>query len=252
MNLRHGGIFHEYDDHQMDAKDDRMAADVPEGLGDLMGELDMKKYVEGSIAFAEYQTLIDNLVAEGKTTGPNQSEKMAEYTRLNRQRMHRLAKTIEVDAGAREAIRSVKRPMIWLVITEAWCGDAAQNIPVIEKVAAESERIETRYVLRDEHPELMDRYLTNGARAVPKLIALDAKTFEILGSWGSRPAAAQALYMGRSEQGVEKSLIREELQRWYNADKGRSLQGELAGLASQWSRLPSARSAGVLLNLLLF
>jgi len=217
-----------------------------------MSGLDMKKYVGASITYPEYEALIDRLVAEKKTTGPNQSEKMAEYTRLNRQRMHRLGKTIEVEAEVKEVISNVRRPMIWLVMTEAWCGDAAQNIPVIEKVAAESERIETRYIFRDEHPELMDRYLTNGARAIPKLLALDARTYEILGSWGSRPAAAQDLFTSRREAGVEKPLIREELQRWYNADKGTSLQRELAGLVKQWKCLPSARSAGILLNLALF
>ena len=217
-----------------------------------MRDLKIKEYVDLSFTFPEYEELIERLVEEGKTTGPNQSESMAEYTRLNRQRMHRLAKTVNIEADVRKVVSEVRRPMIWLIITEAWCGDAAQNIPVIEKLAAESDRIETRYILRDDNLELMDRFLTGGARAIPKLIAIDARTFEILGTWGSRPAPAQELYLTRIAEGVEKPAIREEPQHWYNADKGRSLQHEFAALLNEWKRLPSARSATALLNLALF
>ena len=67
-------------------------------------------------------------------------------------------------------MRNVKENWIWLILTEAWCGDAAQNIPTIEKIARENDRIKTLYLLRDENLELMDKYLTGGARAIPKLI----------------------------------------------------------------------------------
>ncbi len=197
----------------------------------------MKNYIERSMSFTRYQNLIEQLVADNKTTGPNQSEKMAEYTRLNRQRMHRLEKTLKSNEEVRSRVAQTTRRMIWLILTEAWCGDAAQNIPVIEKVAAASDKIETRYILRDENLELMDQFLTNGGRAIPKLIAIDAETLELLGSWGSRPAAAQALFMERRAAGVEKPVIQEELQRWYNADHGQSLQHELSDLIAEWQKV---------------
>ena len=207
----------------------------------------MKGFVDKSMSFVKYEALIDTLVSEGKTTGPNQSDKMVEYTRLNRQRMSRLARTIEVLDETTSAMKRVSRPMIWLVITEAWCGDAAQNIPVIEKVAGESNRVATRYILRDEYPELMDRFLSKGARSIPKLIALDAHTFDVLGTWGARPAVAQELFLKRKAEGVEKPLITEELQRWYNADRGKSLQEELRQLALEWSTDDSPVFSGGLL-----
>jgi len=249
--LKQGGVG-EYVDHKVDTENGGLGAIVAEVLGYLMTDLNIKTYLDRSITFLQYINLIDRLVAEGKTTGPNQSEKMAEYTRLNRQRMHRLGKTIEIDPEVRAVVGRVNRPMIWLIITEAWCGDAAQNIPVIEKLAAENQGIETRYVLRDENLKLMDRFLTNGARAIPKLIALDVRTFEILGTWGSRPAAAQVLHRTRLAEGIEKAVVKEELQRWYNADKGVSLQQEFVALVNEWRCLPSARSATALLNLALF
>src|SRR5215217_2625701 len=105
----------------------------------------MKQYLKKAMTFAEYIKLIDDLLLDGKTTGPNQSDAMFNYGKLNRQRMHRLEKTVVLGESLREKVQNNKRKMIWLVITEGWCGDAAQNIPIIEKIAAESALIETRY-----------------------------------------------------------------------------------------------------------
>jgi len=195
----------------------------------------MKEYLEKSMTYAEYVKLIDDLLLDGRTTGANQSEAMFNYGKLNRQRMHRLEKTAVLSESLREKARGNKRRMIWLVITEGWCGDAAQNIPLIEKIAAESDMIETRYVLRDENLELMDAFLTFNARSIPKLIALDAETLEELGTWGPRPKEAMDLFFEMRERGLEKSLMMENLQRWYNADKNRSIQTEFENLLDEWT-----------------
>lgn len=195
----------------------------------------MKEYIEKAMTFDGYIDLIDTLLVDGKTTGPNQSDVMFGYAKLNRQRMQRLEKTIELDEGVITAAKSLDRKLVWLILTEGWCGDAAQNIPVIEKVAAESVNIETRYLLRDENPELMDRFLTGGARSIPKLIAIDAATLEMLGSWGARPNAAQELFLEMRGRGLEKPLIMENMQRWYNADRSQSVQAEFEVLLKEWS-----------------
>jgi len=192
----------------------------------------MKQYIDKGMTFSEYVSLLDTLLADGKTTGANQSEAMVGYGRLNRQRMARLEKTITSDADSRCRIAANTRHQIWLILTEGWCGDAAQNVPAIEKAAAASELIQTRYLLRDENLELMDAHLTNGARSIPKLLALDGDTLEILFTWGARPAEAQDLHDKRKMEGVDKSVISEELQRWYNADRGVSVQRELADLVA--------------------
>jgi len=204
----------------------------------------MKEYIEKAMTFAEYTKLIDDLLAEGKTTGQNQSEAMFGYGKLNRQRMHRLEKTIRLNESLKAITRSSTRKMIWLIITEGWCGDAAQNIPVIEKIAAESINTETRYILRDENLGLMDRYLTRGARSIPKLIALDAETLEEIGTWGARPAAAQLLFEEMKARGLEKQLMMENMQRWYNTDKNQSIQAEFERLLREWNggRTASARA----------
>ena len=205
----------------------------------------MEKYLKKSLSYAEYVKLIDDLLLEGKTTGPNQSYAMFNYGKLNRQRMHRLEKTVTLEPETVFSIRSLDVKWIWLVITEGWCGDAAQNIPIIEKIAAENDGIETRYIIRDENPELMDMYLTNGARSIPKLIALNADTLEVLGTWGPRPEQAQERFYGLKEQGVEKPQIMEQLQRWYNEDRGRSIQAEFRELTAEWVGKKSLVSSGI-------
>ncbi|HEX9928549.1 MAG TPA: thioredoxin family protein [Pyrinomonadaceae bacterium] len=195
----------------------------------------MQNYIEKAMTFDEYNSLIDRVVAEGKTTGPNQSEELAQYTKLNQARMRRLFKTSELNESLLKMVRNLKANWIWLILTEAWCGDAAQNIPPIEEIARENDRIKTLYLLRDENLELMDKYLTGGARAIPKLICLDAETFEEIGTWGSRPQAAYDLFYSLKEQGLEKSEIIEKIHRWYIEDNTQSLQKEFEGLLKTWT-----------------
>jgi len=195
----------------------------------------MKNYIKKSMTFAEYIRLIDDLLLEGKTTGENQSEAMFNYGKLNRQRMKRLGNTVKLNDSLKEKVRSVEQKMIWLIITEGWCGDAAQNIPVIEKIVAENVNIETRYVLRDENLELMDAYLTNNARSIPKLICLDAETFEEIGTWGPRAKTAMNYFYEMREQGIEKPQMMENLQRWYLQDDEQSIQKEFENLFDGWA-----------------
>jgi hypothetical protein len=203
----------------------------------------MKHYIERSLSFSRYIELLDVLLAQGKTTGPKQTEEMVEFGRINRRRMNRLEKTIKLGEDVRDAVAGSQRRLIWLVITEGWCGDAAQNIPAIERIASLSDKIETRYILRDENPELMDQFLTEGARSIPKLIALDPEKLEVLGTWGARPGPAQELYVEMKALGLEKALIMENMQRWYNADKAVSIQKEFAQLIRRWGLRPAAAAA---------
>lgn len=189
----------------------------------------MKEYIEKAITYAEYRQLIDDLADNGKTTGEETEERIY-FTNLNRQRMKRLDKTVKISDGLKEKIKAVRRPLIWLTIVESWCGDAAQNIPAIEKIAAENPLIQTRYLLRDENLDLMDQYLTNGGRAIPILICIDGETFEPQGRWGSRPRAIQDYFLELKETGIEKEERNELIQRRYNADKEQSIQEDFAEL----------------------
>lgn len=189
-------------------------------------------YLERAISYPAYAALIADVLAKGRTTGPDQSEAMVHYTQLNQQRMHRLDKVTQVLPEAEKLIRSISSPQTWLVLTEAWCGDAAQSIPVMHALAALNPLIDLKFLLRDENLPLMDRYLTNGiSRSIPKLIGLDTATTEELFTWGPRPAPLQAIFMQMKADGLEYHLIKEELQRWYNKDRTVTIQQELSTVA---------------------
>ena len=190
-------------------------------------------YLQKAISYDVYKHLLEELLAEGKTTGSFQSADMTHYAQLNQQRMHRLDKTLELLPIVKQQLLSVSRPQIWLVLTEGWCGDAAQSLPVIHALAELNPLISLRLLLRDENLELMDRYLTNGvSRSIPKLIAVDTATGEELFTWGPRPAVLQESFEGMRSEGLPHEVIKEELQRWYNNNKTMMIQQEVAALAA--------------------
>jgi len=187
------------------------------------------------ISYDEYIQLIDRLIAEGKTTGANQSESYLEYTRINQQRRKRLDKTTIIEAELTNHLQRIDRKWQWMVITEAWCGDAAQNVPVIAKMASVSDNISLKLYLRDENPELMDAYLTNGSRSIPKLICFDSKSMRELGVWGPRPLPAQQMVMRykKDPQVPYKEFVK-DVQLWYAKDKTQSIQEEFKELVLNW------------------
>ncbi|MEM6804569.1 MAG: thioredoxin family protein [Bacteroidota bacterium] len=188
----------------------------------------IREKVKQSITYSEYKDLMESLVSAGKTTGPNQSEAMANYTKMNEKRMKRLDKTFKVSEELLKTVADLDKDYIWLVITEAWCGDAAQTVPIMQKVAEGSDKVELRVILRDEHPELMEKFLTDGAKSIPKLIIIDKENMKVEQDWGPRPAPAQEMLMEfKANPDLSYSEFSLSLQKWYNQDKGMTTQEEL-------------------------
>ena len=186
--------------------------------------------------YRTYRQLIDDLLAEGKTTGPQQSDELLAYARLNEQRMSRLDKTVKLLPELTAAVASLQGRYIWLIITEGWCGDASQTVPVMEAVAqASAGHLRTAYVLRDDNLDLTDQYLTNGSRSIPKLVVLRADTLTEVTHWGPRPAEAQALLLKLKAEGVAHDDYIRELHTWYAHDRTQATQRELLALVQQLS-----------------
>lgn len=187
-------------------------------------------YFAKSIDYQTYLALTHDLVSEGKTSGPNQSEDLAAYTKLNLQRMERLNKTIVLQPELIQALKNIKAPQTWLVITEAWCGDAAQNIPLFAKLADVHPYIKLRFVFRDENLDLIDRYLTNGGRAIPMLIVFDENHKEVF-KWGPRPTMAQEMVNEYKQNPVQDmETFKTLLHTWYAKDKTHQQQAEFIAL----------------------
>ena len=184
----------------------------------------IKSSLERSMSYQSYRDLIKQLVEDNSNTGIDKTEALANYTKLNYKRMKRWDKTIKVSGVAQKRITDFKHDVTWLVISESWCGDAAHVLPALNKIAELNTHINFRVVLRDVNPELMDAFLTNGNRAIPKLIIIDNETEEVLTTYGPRPSEA-ANYVKRFKA-KHKALtpgFKADLQHWYNRDKGQNV-----------------------------
>ena len=192
----------------------------------------IKKSLENTYTYQEYRTLVSDLLLVGKSTGPEQSEYITNYSMLNDKRMKRLDKTLKFSEDIIEKIESVQRKVTWLVLTESWCGDAAQTMPVMNKLASLNPNIDFKVILRDENLELMNQYLYNGTLSNPNLIMIDDATNTVFSEWGPRPSKATQLVNDyKNTHGTLTPEFKQDLQIWYTKDKGvHTAEDLLAGL----------------------
>lgn len=194
--------------------------------------------LEKSVSYAKYRATVTALYAQGQVSGHQQSEELLHYTHLNETRMNRLDKKTVLDETVTKKLLALEKKYIWLVLSEGWCGDAAQIVPVLNAMASVAPNVEMRVAFRDDNPLLMEQFLTNGARSIPKLIVLDADAKAVLGSWGPRPKGASDLITSYKRQyGSIDETAKTELQLWYTHDKGLSIQLEVADLMTELERL---------------
>ena len=194
----------------------------------------MKKSVEEglhkAISYTSYRKLISDLIASGKSSGPIQSEDLLNYSKLNDRRMTRLDKTIQLSQETLLGLKKIDKPITWFVLSEGWCGDAAQTLPIINKIANESDLITLKIIFRDEHEELMSHFLTNGGKSIPKLLVLNSEN-KVLNTWGPRPNIATKMVQDyKNNHGKLDAAFKQELQVWYNKDKGVNIQENMLGL----------------------
>ncbi|RZK50844.1 MAG: thioredoxin family protein [Pedobacter sp.] len=185
-------------------------------------------YFQAGLSYPVYKQLIVDLLAAQKTTGQDHSEFMLHYSKMNLQRMNRVEKTTELLPELSTYLKSFNKPLNFLVITEGWCGDAAQIVPVIQKmVEVNPQLFNLRCVLRDENLELIDAHLTNGGRAIPVLLLLDEEGDLIGEKWGPRPAILQDLLNTWKTEGVVMPELAEKIHAWYAKDKTVATQQSL-------------------------
>jgi hypothetical protein len=118
-----------------------------------------------------------------------------------------------------------------VAIVEDWCGDAANTVPVVAALVERLSGVELRLVRRDEHPDLLDRFLTGTSRSIPIVVVL-TEGMEELGRWGPRPAVLQAWVMEKKRAGAGSELY-PEMRRWYAQDKGESTLREIIRLMAE-------------------
>jgi len=188
--------------------------------------------IENGMDYIEYVTVLNELVSKGKTTGSEQSEQRIAHTKLNASRIRRIDKTVSIAEDQLKVFQNISEKQVWLVLLESWCSDGAQAIPVFNKVAKSTPKIELKIIMRDENPKLMDRFLTNGTRSIPKLLVSNEEG-DLLHIWGPRPEVAAKMVEAYKEQyGKVDEKFKRELQIWYNKDGGKSIVDELIRMVS--------------------
>jgi Thioredoxin len=183
-----------------------------------------ERYVREGINYSGYKQQMTEDLAK------NADSKVKEYIHLNQLRMARIEKTYKASGELAAQVTSLKHKTYWLVLTEHWCGDASQILPALNTIAILSKgKIEMRLVYRDQNAELMDAYLTDESRSIPKLIQLD-EHFNVTGIWGPRPNTAQRLVKQLKSNPATAVTYINELHLWYAKDKQQSLETEIAKL----------------------
>ncbi len=188
-----------------------------------------------AVSYTQYRVLVAQLAMEGKSTGPEHTEALTSYTQLNDRRMKRWDKTLKFSSESTTEITKVDKKITWLVLSESWCGDASPALPVMHKITELNPNITLKIVLRDENVALMNRFLTNGGMAIPKLISIDEVSREVNGDWGPRSSEATKLVEAyKAEHGVLTPEFKQDLQVWYNKDKGQSILSDLLEMMSKY------------------
>ena len=182
-------------------------------------------------SYKQYRHFMHQLVEEGQTSGKEQSESLINLTLLNDRRMRRWEKTVHLAEDIRVRLSQFKGKVIWVVIAESWCADGAHMLPIMQKIAEQSDRIDLRIVLRDENETFMNQFLTNGGRAIPKLVMIDNETKAVMETYGPRPSAVTKIVEEFKQTYGKLTLeFKVDLQRWYNNDKGQTIIEDLLNL----------------------
>lgn len=207
----------------------------------------IEKALSNAVTYETYKTIVAKLMEEGKVTGHTQSEALLHYSQLNETRMKRLDKTIAITDAIQKKIKELPISLTWLVISEGWCGDAAQLLPIMNKMAELSSKIDLKIVFRDDNEDLMNIFLTNGSRSIPKLILLDTTAKEVIADWGPRPLPAKKLITDyKALHGVIDETAKIELQKWYLQDKGITTQEEIYDLIASYLQQRKSASEEIL------
>ncbi len=187
--------------------------------------------LNNAMSYNEFKTVVFDLLQEGKSTGENQSDTLLNYSLLSDKRMKRLDKKIIINNDVKNIVSKIDKNITFLVLMESWCGDGAQTLPVINKIAKLSPNIKFKVVLRDENETLMNAFLTNGNKSIPKVIIFEDANYQVLNSWGPRPSQATKMVNDfKMKHGKLNAEFKKDLQIWYNKDKGKSTQDDFIAI----------------------
>jgi len=191
----------------------------------------VKESLSKAISYQDYRGQVATHVENGTSSGPDKSEALSNYTLLNNSRMKRLDATMKIEEDVLEKFQQYDKNVTWLVLTESWCGDAAHAMPVMNKLVEQAKNLDFKILYRDENEELMNRFLTNGTMSIPKLIAFDNETQEVINDWGPSPLIIMNKTKDfKAAHDLLTTEFKKEIQIWYNQNKGKCIARDLLKL----------------------
>ncbi len=186
--------------------------------------MNINRKIEQAVGFDHYLHDFEKQLEQ-----KNGKDKILNYIYLNVKRMKRISKQYEPAPYLVKLILKINQPVTWLAITEGWCGDAAHLLPILDSLSRLSFKPKLKVLLRDEHPELMDEYLTNGSRSIPKILAFDEDD-QLISQWGPRPNSAQKMvesFMNGVSEYANYQELTEAVQKWYHYDRYLTFESEI-------------------------
>src|ERR1051326_7932789 len=186
-------------------------------------------------SYEDYRDNIDKMIHGQSSDLPVQADDKMRFLPLNLQRMKRMEKTVFPDAKLQALLQQINKPLQWIVLAEPWCGDGAQNLPVLNTMAKTNVLIDLKVLLRDSNPDIMDRYLSDGKRSIPKLVCFDTESGEELFTWGARPSSLEKEIISFKEQNpaYNHDDFLAFVHSWYARDKGKGIQEDFIFLLSK-------------------
>lgn len=187
-----------------------------------------RQVLDTAISYSQYFQSLQERVEQSQTPQNQKEELYLKYYLLGFKRMKRLNKKAQLTAKTKAFLQNVQHKQTWLVITEGWCGDAAHTLPYLHNMSNLNNNISLKIIYRDNN-NVIDHYLTNGDKSIPKLIAFDDEHNELF-TWGPRPQHIQESYLRMKKDKMPFDDITKSLQLLYNKDEGLGLQKELCSL----------------------
>lgn len=182
-----------------------------------------------TLNWTQYLQLFEDILAGENNQAPYDKEAYLNYVKLNHSRQERWLKKGVINEDLKALVAQITEPQTWKVITEPWCGDAAHNVPFWYMISQLNTNINFEIILRDTPPFLIDDYLTNGGKSIPKVIVQN-EAGEDLFTWGPRPKEAQEIQLRFKTNNTPIEDQKIILQQWYNKNKGQDLQKEIQDL----------------------
>lgn len=188
--------------------------------------MDLKKFWNDAISFEEYIKISE----ERATNNPDKNDEHQEYYELGLQRMSRALKTFKIDESQVNVLKTKDFAGKILIISEPWCGDASATVPAVCRFFEENE-VPVKIFLRDKDTSLIEKFLTNGAQSIPKIIILN-EDFSVKNSWGPRPKFGfELLQKFKSDpENYPREEFYNDLQVYYAKNRGKDAINEILEL----------------------